>query len=89
MDSPLPENSNATRDLPLDQIDFWQQAADLALRLPGRGHRSVRVTRIDTGEYVAVALVSTTTGAGVEECAAGLGRSCDEALAARLRGGAP
>ena len=66
--------------------DLWQQAADLALRLPGRGKRSVRVTRCDSGEYVATACVSTTTGDGTEECATGLGRSYEAALTARLRG---
>lgn len=72
--------------------DFWQQAADLALRLPGRGKRSVRVTRIDTGEFIAVALVSTTTGSGAEECAAATGGTWDAALGAlcqRLRGETP
>jgi len=67
---------------------LWQAAADLALRLPGRGKRSVRVTRCESGEYVATACVSTTTGEGAAECAAGIGRSADaalDALAARLR----
>ncbi len=68
--------------------DLWQTAVDLSTRLPGRGKRSVRVTRCESGEYVATACVSTTTGEGVEECAAGLGRSADAALSAlavRLR----
>lgn len=68
---------------------LWDTAAALALRLPGRGKRSVRVVRCESGEYVATACVSTTTGAGVEECAAATGASADAALdglAARLRG---
>lgn len=68
---------------------LWDTAAALALRLPGRGKRSVRVTRCDSGEYVAAACVYTTTGEGVEECAAATGATADAALdglAARLRG---
>ena len=64
--------------------DLWQQAAGLALRLPGRGKRSVRVTRCESGEYVAAACVYTTTGEGVEECAAATGATADAALAALL-----
>jgi hypothetical protein len=68
---------------------LWDEAAALALRLPGAGKRSVRVTRCESGEYVAAACVNATTGSGVAECAAATGRSADEALAAlrdRLRG---
>lgn len=71
--------------------DLYDACAALALRLPGRGHRSVRVTRVESNgrpQYIASACVSTTTGAGVEECAVGIGATPDgslNALEARLK----
>ena len=43
---------------------LWQEVSALALRLPGRGKLSVRVTRCDDDEYIAMATVNFTTGSG-------------------------
>ena len=61
---------------------LWQEVSALALRLPGRGKRSLQVTLCSSGEYVAMACVSTTTGSGVEECASALGTTAEGALTA-------
>ena len=68
--------------------DLWTRLAALALRLPSVGKRSIRVTRMESGEFIATACVNVPTGSGVAECAAATGRTWEgalEALEARLK----
>lgn len=70
--------------------DLWTRLAGLAMRLPGVGKRSIRVTRMESGEFCATAQVNITTGEGSVECACAMGPTQEAAmlaLEARLLGG--
>lgn len=62
--------------------DIWMRLAGLALRLPGNGKRSIRVTRAESGEFCATAQINITTGAGSVECACAFGPTQEDAMAA-------
>jgi len=62
--------------------DLWTRLAGLALRLPGTGKRSIRVTRMESGEFCATAQVNITTGEGSVECACAMGPTQDDAMRA-------
>lgn len=72
--------------------DLWLRLAGIALRLPGVGKRSIRVTRMESGEFCATAQINITSGEGSVECACAFGPSQDTAMAAleaRLLSGKP